>query len=106
MVPRRISIVIIYHAIRVRLGLDVISTPRERPADTDGDDSQTVATDGGEDVEHYPDGFTSGDHGVPPNPPRQEPDPGDPSNWCYECGDRANAWCVCGMPLSHRHAET
>lgn len=59
------------------------------------------------DVENYPDGFHSGDHHVLTDPPRNEPDVLDPSQWCYECGNKRSGHCgVCGMPLCHRHHET
>lgn len=35
-----------------------------------------------------------------------EPDPGDPMLWCWECGDEALAKCgCCGAPLCGRHHE-
>jgi len=70
----------------------------------------SVQTDGGhEDVEHHPDGFRSGASMLADSTPihRQEPDPADPANWCYECGTEALAHCgVCGRPLCGRHHKT
>lgn len=72
---------------------------------TDDDDDPAVATDVGEDVEYYPEEFNSG--GPLTEPSHHEPDPADPSNWCYECGDTSIGHCgCCRMPLCHRHVET
>lgn len=56
--------------------------------------------------EEYPDGFHSGHASMLADSTPIDEQCLDPSQACYECGERMISRCACGMPLCSRHAET